>query len=277
MLLSAKRAWNIKISNQAQKDSIALDILEKVKAQCTSAGKLSYEGDIPANTVSLLTSLGYEVNRVSSTSWSISWNVSDPNDVRFVQTMSRFDSCADQHTSIQRGVKIILALCIVIIILLLSLTVVGVVIWQTKQVGLVAIIDTPPNSPDIPGYDPDAIVPPDDDKVQKLNEKLDKGKMAINMVSKVTFDTPYTTGYVNIVNDEANNYPQFVTITLDSNGAQIYQSGLIEVGKSVPYAMLEIELSPGDYDCTAVFSQVDTDTNTICGQAAAKVKVTVKG
>lgn len=176
--------------------------------------------------------------------------------------------------------KSTLTLTKVVLVLVLLLNLVCVLINNTglltKQVGLVALIDVPANSPTIPGYDPGAITPPDDDKVQKLNEKLDKGKMCINMVSKVTFKNSYTSGYVNIVNDEANNYPQFVTITLDSTGVQLYQSGLIEVGKSIPYAELEVELPAGDYECTAVFTQVDTETNKICGQAAAKVLVVVQ-
>ena len=61
-----------------------------------------------------------------------------------------------------------------------------------------------------------------------------------------------------------------------SDGMQIYQSGLIEVGKTIPYAMLEVELPAGEYECTATFSQVNPETNKICGQAAAKILVVMQ-
>lgn len=143
----------------------------------------------------------------------------------------------------------------------------------TEQVGLVALLDVENGIPDIPDYDPTQITPPDDDTVQKLNEKLDKGKMCINMASSVIFENSYSSGKFNIYNDEANNFPQFVTIALDSNGTIIYQSGLLDVGKCIIYAPLEVVLPKGTYDCTATFSQVDNGV--ICGQAAAKVVITV--
>lgn len=173
-----------------------------------------------------------------------------------------------------------LTICIVILVMVLLLNSLVIIsrdtVTKIEQVGLVSLIDAKSDPSTIPDFDPNAIIPPDDDRVQKLNEKLDMGKMCINMISKVTFKDTYASGYVNIVNDDANNYPQFVTITLDSNGMQLYQSGLIEVGKTIPYAMLEVELPAGEYECTAVFSQVDTTEDKVCGQAAAKVLIVVQ-
>lgn len=276
MLLTASRAHRKFMNASVGANEEVKEVLKEIESRCCAQGDITHVGALQSSTLDIIRSLEYKVVELNNDSYNISWNFEDNADAQFVQIMQQFDRSDEKQCAIKRATTIIIALCTVIIVLLLSLGVVGFVVTQTKQVGLVAIVDTPPNSPDIPDYDPDAIIPPDDDKVQKLNEKLDMGKMCINMVSKVTFKNSYASGYVNIVNDDANNFPQFVTITLDSNGMQIYQSGLIEVGKTVPYAMLEVELPAGEYACTATFSQVDPSTNKICGQAAAKVTVVVQ-
>ena len=277
MLLTARRAQRKLTLASVNANEEAKEVLSEIESRCVAQGDITHVGALQQNTINLLRSMEYKVVELNNDSYNISWNFEDTSDAQFVQIMQQFDMSEHQHSNMRKLQTVIIALCIVIVLLLLSIGTMGFVIYNTKQVGLVALVDTPPSSPDIPGYDPDAIIPPDDDKVQKLNEKLDMGKMCINMVSKVTFKNSYASGYVNIVNDEANNYPQFVTITLDNNGMQIYQSGLIEVGKTIPYAMLEVELPTGEYECTATFSQVNPETNKICGQAAAKILVVMQG
>ena len=77
------------------------------------------------------------------------------------------------------------------------------------------------------------------------------------------------------MNDKANSYPQFVTITM-SNGIEIYKSGLIPPGKGIMFATLDVEVPQGTHKCKVLFSQVDIEQNKICGQAAANVIITVK-
>ena len=168
-------------------------------------------------------------------------------------------------------------LCVIIIVLLLLNTGFNCFTYfmVPQQAGLVAVIDAPMSPSEIPGWDDSAIAPPEDDTVQRLNEKLEQGKMCINMASHVYFENAYASGKVNIYNDEANNYPQFVTIVLDSNNQTVYQTGLIDVGKCIMYAPLDIVLEKGDHNCTAIFTQVDPTTNKVCGQAAAKIKITI--
>lgn len=270
MIITAKKAQHTKLTNDISLNPEISVILDKIRETSRHHNELKCVGEMTDKTIQTLKDLGFVVNK-SGDRYVISWYNKD----YFEYIDERFDN-NDRHLSaIRSATTRITALCIAIILLLIGMNLFGAVIWQTKQVGLVAIIDTPSNSLNIPDYDPDAIIRPDDDKVQKLNEKLDQGKMCINMRSHIIFDNALTSGKVDIVNDDANNYPQFVTITLDDTNAQIYQSGLIEVGKSVPYAQLDIELPKGEYTCTAIFSQVDTTTNKICGQAAAKIKITV--
>lgn len=168
-------------------------------------------------------------------------------------------------------------LMLIIFILLALLSVAGVyIIDNSKNVnGLIAIIDTPIDVSGIPdGYD-ELTIPITDPTIDKLNEKLEMNKMCINMNSTIDFLSCDSTGYFGIKNDVRNNYPQFVTITLDSNGAQIYQTGLIDVGDCILYDMLDVKLPKGMHACTATFTQVNTETNTACGQASAKVTITV--
>lgn len=256
--------------------------LENVRATATS---FEWQGELQAKTLDALRTLGYAVLKSKDDGDGVAYmfkldaapvDEAYVNTGRFAEIARRAEASDEQHKGIIRTQKMVIVLCAVIIVLLLLLSSTCIILFNTKQTGLVALVDVPGNSYDIPDYDPDAIIPSDDDPVEKLNEKLDKGKMCINMVGRVAFKNAYASGRVNIVNDPANNYPQFVTITLDSNGVELYKSGLIEVGKSIPYAELEVELPAGEYACTATFSQVDTDNNKICGQAAAKVTIVIQ-
>ena len=278
MVLTAKQLQLQQITASATTNKELSSILN---ALSSSNGPYKHTGVLQPSTIAALTNLGYAVLVYDKDSYSIEYG-STPvdegylNSLRFTDISDKFQVAEEQRTRTRSIAKAILVLCIVIIILLLLLSSLGFIIYKAKQTGLVAIIDTPSNSLKIPGFDPDAIDTPDDDHVTQLNEKLDMGKMCINMAGQVTLKDAYSKGYLNIINDEINNYPQFVTITLDSNGAVVYQSGLIEVGKSVTYAQLEIALPQGTHECTALFSQVDTKTNKICGQAAAKVRIVVQ-
>ena len=176
--------------------------------------------------------------------------------------------------------KITMIVCIITLILVLLSNIMfamfNVFKVITKQVGLVVEVDVPTIGVEIPDYDPIAVITPDEDITGELNEKLDRGKMCINMVSAVTLQDAYASGCFNIINSETNNYPQFVTIVLDSNNATIYQSGLVGVGKCIPYDTLDVALPKGTYECTAIFQQVDPATKSICGKAAAKITITIQ-
>lgn len=202
------------------------------------------------------------------------------NNTETNETGVELDTKAPTVKKMIRRQRIIITLSVIILVILLLLCIVllifGPVHVVTKQTGLVALIESEITPPDIPNPDPTAIPIPDDDKIEELNEKLDKGKMCINMTSMISFKDSYSSGYFNIVNDKANNYPQFVTITLDSNDAVVYQSGLINPGECIPYAVLDVVLPAGSHECTATFAQVDTETNKICGKAAAKVVIDIK-
>lgn len=192
-------------------------------------------------------------------------------------TILMLDEKQNPIRQIVKRQKITLILCIIILLLLIFAG--GFYIktaYLERQVGLIAIIDSDYAPPDIPSPDPIAIPIPEEDKIDELNDKLSLGQMCINMVSSVTFKDAYSSGRLNVINSPANNYPQFVTLTLDTNHAVIYQSGLIDPGKCIPFDTLDVVLAKGTYNCTATFIQVDPQTEKICGKAAAKVVITIQ-
>lgn len=165
---------------------------------------------------------------------------------------------------------------IILALLLLSSGLFVFTKYIDRQVGLVALVNSPYTEEDIPGFDPTVTPIPPDDRIDQLNQKLELNQMCINMVSSVTFKNAYSSGKFNIVNDSANNFPHYVTITLNSNNSIIYQTGLIKPGMCIIYDTLDVVLPKGTYECTATFTQVDPDNKRVCGRAAAKVLVTVQ-
>ena len=172
--------------------------------------------------------------------------------------------------------KTIMALCA--ITMCVTLLISGFLVWTNyfcRQTGLTVLVQSQYSPETIPEYDPVAVPIPGDELSDNPVEKVDINKMLINMASVVTLKNAHASGHVNIINDNANNYPQFVTITLNSNNAVIYQTGLIEPGKCIPYDTLGVVLPKGTYECTATFVQIDPANKRVCGKAAAKVTITV--
>lgn len=179
------------------------------------------------------------------------------------------------HKIISRQ-KAQLVLSIIILILLLLSS--GFAIYfqiVERQIGLVALVDSTYIPDEIPTPDPGALPLPPDISTEDMNEKLDAGKMCINMVSRVSFSSTYSSGRFGIINSEANNFPQFITITENNTGAIIYQTGLINPGECILYDTLDVVLAKGLHDCTATFIQVDLVAKKVCGKAAAKVTIEI--
>lgn len=172
--------------------------------------------------------------------------------------------------------KTITILCT--ITLCISLLLSGFLVWANyfrQQTGLTAIIEAQYSPDSIPDYDPIAVPIPSDERANEPVEKIDINKMLINMANTVELANAHASGHFNIINSEANNYPQFVTITIDNNNTSIFRTGLIEPGKCIPYDTLDIVIPKGTYKCTATFVQIDPSNKRICGKAAAKVTIVV--
>lgn len=172
--------------------------------------------------------------------------------------------------------KIITAMCIIMLSILITIG--GIYVKKhilDQPTGITTMVEAPYTPNIIPEIDPIAVpIPTEDDVVSE--SKLPSDQMSINMFNTVVFKDAYASGHFNITNSSINNYPQFVTITLNNDNTVIYQSGLIEPGKCIAYDTLDVVLPKGEYNCTATFVQVNPASQQICGKAAANVVITIK-
>ena len=104
---------------------------------------------------------------------------------------------------------------------------------------------------------------------KKLNEKVAEGMINISMNTAPYFENGTAEGNVMIVNEAINNYPQQVEFIRNDSGEQIFQSKAIPVGSKIERAALDVELSAGTYECTAMFHNLDPVSGEIIGTAGA--------
>ena len=110
----------------------------------------------------------------------------------------------------------------------------------------------------------------------RLNEKVAEGMINISMNTAPYFEDGKAEGNVMIVNESINNYPQQVEFIRNDTGEQIYQSKAIPVGSKIERAALDVELSAGTYECTAMFHNLDPVSGEIIGTAGAIINITIK-
>lgn len=109
-----------------------------------------------------------------------------------------------------------------------------------------------------------------------LNEKVKQTELNMSMNTAPEFESGDSTGILNIYNDEVNNYPQKVAITLDSDGSTLYESNAIPVGSRIIESKLDVKLEKGEYQCTAHFYALNPDTGEALGEGRVPIKITIK-
>ena len=108
-----------------------------------------------------------------------------------------------------------------------------------------------------------------------LNTQVEEGMLNISINPTPMFENGTASGNLNIENIPGNHYSVQVTITRDDTGGVIYNSKLIDPGYYIGDAALDVSLAKGSYDCTAVFTAIDPETEDEMGTAAAKLKITI--
>lgn len=108
------------------------------------------------------------------------------------------------------------------------------------------------------------------------NRQMQEGMLNISIASQIEFENGTAPGTAFIENVPSNKYVLKVTITTDSNGEVVYQSGGIKPDSTIETITLSQPLAAGVYPATATFSAYDPDTLQEVGQAAAKVTLVVK-
>lgn len=108
------------------------------------------------------------------------------------------------------------------------------------------------------------------------NRQMQEGMLNISIASQIEFENGTASGTAFIENVPSNKYVLKVTITTDSNGEVVYQSGGIRPDSTIETITLSKPLAAGVYPATATFSAYDPDSLQEVGQAAAKVTLVVK-
>ena len=111
---------------------------------------------------------------------------------------------------------------------------------------------------------------------EKLNEKVAEGMINISMNTAPYFENGKAEGNVMIVNESINNYPQQVEFIRNDTQEVIYQSKAIPVGSKIERSALDVELSAGTYECTAMFHNLDPESGAIIGTAGAIITITIQ-
>ena len=110
----------------------------------------------------------------------------------------------------------------------------------------------------------------------ELNAKVEASMINISMNLTPVFKDGKSKGNLLIVNEEVNNYMQVIEIYRDDTNELIYTSGGIPVGSKIEMAKLDKELAKGNYECTAFFNAVDSETGELIGKAGAKITVSIQ-
>jgi len=163
------------------------------------------------------------------------------------------------------------------LILILALVVIAVIVCLFKSCSGDKAPDTPSSGI---AYDDNAVEggwdeADTDEIVASLNEKVDEGMINISMNTSPIFANGSSSGNLMIVNETINRYPQVVEIVRRDTGETIYKSGAVPVGKKIEEAKLDVDLAKGEYECTAMFYNVNPDTGEYLGCAGAVITVTV--
>lgn len=114
----------------------------------------------------------------------------------------------------------------------------------------------------------------DEELEAELAKTIEEGMFRISIASKIVA-TEDGWADVRIENNQTNRYLMQVTIYLDETGEEIYATDLIDPGYYIQSTQFDKPLKAGDYDATAVFTALYTDSEEIVGTAGANVKIIV--
>ena len=109
-----------------------------------------------------------------------------------------------------------------------------------------------------------------------LNRKVAEGMINISMNTAPVFADGTAEGNIMVVNETINHYPQKVEFIRNDTNEVIYSSNAIPVGSKIERAALDVDLEAGEYECTALFHNLDPETGSILGTAGAVITITIQ-
>jgi len=159
---------------------------------------------------------------------------------------------------------VVIGLLVIIIILLLAQNCGG-----ANKGGDESWYDSSAIEGSLPGKTPEEIE-------AMLNQIVEEGMFNISIAPVIVFENAQAQGQARIENVPANHYNMSVSISLDQTGETIYESKGIRPGQYIEYITLQKELSPGEYDATAMFTAYDAENLSKQGQVAVKITIIVE-
>lgn len=158
---------------------------------------------------------------------------------------------------------------ILLLILLLFLCVgMGCYIWQSHQVKDPFQEDENSQLGIMPGMSNEEIQ-------ERLNKVLADNMMNITINPRPVFENGRSEGRLCIQNIKQNHVNYIITIKLDDNQKQIYESGLLRPDHFIDKAELDVNLHKGVYPATAYFKAYN-DKKKFVGSSMVKMSITIR-
>lgn len=115
------------------------------------------------------------------------------------------------------------------------------------------------------------------DEIQaELDRIVNEGMFNISIAPVVYFADGGSEGDVRIENVPGNRYDMQVSVVLDEDGREVYESGVIEPNHHIQTARLSTSLAAGSYPATASFMALDRQSGVEVGRASAKITLVVE-
>ena len=109
---------------------------------------------------------------------------------------------------------------------------------------------------------------------EALNNIVEEGMFRISIASDILM-VEGGAAEVRIENNPENRYVMQVTLYRDDTGEAIYATKLIDPGYYIQATPLDVDLEPGEYAVTAVFTALYPDSQDVVGTVGANVKLYV--
>lgn len=173
--------------------------------------------------------------------------------------------------------KVVIILLIVLILLVAGGIVTGVVIMLDRGEG--ASLPEGGEPAITVGYEQNGVVAFDEDELQKWMEE------AVQQAQEGMMDLSYKNVAVSkdgvhfscsLGNPITNRYDMFLNIYFNHDlEQQMLLTGLIPPGTKIESFVSEIPIPPGEYEATLVFTQLEDDHATLCGQSMVVLNIIV--
>lgn len=113
------------------------------------------------------------------------------------------------------------------------------------------------------------------DQSEETGTKHAYGKIVYKINSKPGFKKPDSAGDLMIENHADNIHLIKVRIDENLDGVTIYESGYIAPNMNIKTAPLDAELEKGSYECTAVISAYDIETQKLIGSFEKQITIAI--